>query len=83
MNSSPILAVQCAILLIDWSDKLKKFIVFFLIAASLSGCTYQGWVRYPCQEFENWENPECMPPQCEVTGNCTTDLLPGVLDGKE
>jgi len=42
----------------------------------LSGCGYQGWVRYPCQKFENWQNPECNPPQCEALGLCTKDLLP-------
>jgi hypothetical protein len=44
----------------------------------LSGCGYQGWVRYPCQEYENWENAECQPPQCEAIGQCTKDLLPEV-----
>jgi hypothetical protein len=33
-------------------------------------------VRYPCQEFENWQNAECNPPQCEALGLCTKDLLP-------
>lgn len=42
----------------------------------LTGCGYDGSVRYPCQEFENWEKPECVPPQCEATGVCTKDLLP-------
>lgn len=60
-----------------------KFIVCLLIGLSLTGCTYDGWVRYPCQEFENWEKPECNPPQCEVTGTCSDDLLPGVFDEKE
>jgi hypothetical protein len=69
--------------LTDWSDKLKKFIASFFLAITLSGCSYQGWVRYPCQEFENWENPECNPPQCEVTGTCSTDLLPEVFDEKK
>jgi len=66
--------------LIDWSDRLKKYIASFLIAITLSGCGYQGWVRYPCQEFENWEKPECKPPQCIPTGTCTKDILPGVID---
>jgi hypothetical protein len=41
----------------------------------LSGCGYDGWVRYPCQVYENWEKPECTTPQCEVTGTCTKDLI--------
>ena len=48
----------------------------------LSGCGYQGWVRYPCQEFENWEKAECQPPQCEPLGLCTKDLFEeGTIDG--
>ncbi len=41
----------------------------------LSGCGYDGWVRYECQEYENWTKPECTPPQCEATGTCTKDLI--------
>jgi hypothetical protein len=41
----------------------------------LSGCGYDGWVRYECQEYENWEKPECVEPQCVVTGTCTKDLI--------
>jgi len=41
----------------------------------LAGCSYDGWVRYPCQNYENWENPECNPPQCRATGVCTKDLI--------
>ncbi len=61
-----------------WRAALMKFIAFFLIAASLSGCGYQGYTRYPCQEFVNWEKAECNPPQCEALGQCTKDLLPDV-----
>jgi hypothetical protein len=46
------------------------------ISAFVSGCAYDGSIRYPCQEFKNWEKPECTPPQCEATGVCTKDLLP-------
>jgi predicted small lipoprotein YifL len=55
-----------------------KSIVCLLIALSLTGCGYQGWVRYPCQEYENWQKAECQPPQCEALGQCTKDLLPEV-----
>lgn len=42
----------------------------------LSGCgQYQGWTRYECQLFENWEKAECNPPQCKVQGICTSDIL--------
>ena len=57
---------------------LRWLIGGILLTTLLSGCGYQGWVRYPCQEFENWQKPECQPPQCEAIGQCTKDLLPEV-----
>ena len=66
----------------DWSDRLKRFIASFFLAVTLSGCGYQGWVRYPCQSYENWDKPECNPPQCISTGTCTENLIPeGTLNG--
>jgi hypothetical protein len=41
----------------------------------LSGCGYDGWVRYECQEYKNWQEPQCLEPQCKVTGTCTKDLI--------
>lgn len=61
-----------------WRIVLTRFIACCLIAVSLTGCGYQGWTRYPCQEYENWTKVECNPPQCEAIGQCTKDLLPNV-----
>lgn len=64
---------------------------FFLVAvlaggfglAPLTSCGYDGWVRYPCQEQENWGKPECQKPGCIVTGTCTDFLIPeGVKDAE-
>ena len=55
-----------------------KFIACWLVALSLSACGYQGYTRYPCQDYENWAKAECNPPQCEAIGQCTKDLLPKV-----
>ena len=69
--------------LIDWNDKLRKFTASLLIVVSLNlltSCGYQGWMRYPCQEFENWEKPECNPPQCLAVGQCTKDLIPDSVE---
>ena len=41
----------------------------------LSGCGYNGNFRYPCQEPQNWEKVECVPPVCEASGTCTKDLI--------
>ncbi len=56
--------------------KIMKSAVMSLPLFLLAGCGYDGVMRYPCQSFENWEKPECNPPQCESTGVCTKDLLP-------
>ena len=55
--------------------KLRAAGLALILSLSLAGCGYQGWVRYPCQEFENWESPECQKPQCKVTGTCTEDVI--------
>ena len=49
---------------------------------ALAGCTqYQGWTRYDCQLYENWQKPECNHPQCEVQGICTDDILGEDISG--
>ena len=57
-----------------------KLIGLVLISSTLSGCGYQGWMRYPCQEFENWTKAECNPPQCLAVGQCTKDLIPDSIE---
>ena len=53
------------------------------LVLGLSGCgQYQGWTRYDCQLFENWEKPECNPPQCKAQGICTEDILGEHFDDK-
>jgi predicted small lipoprotein YifL len=55
--------------------KLRAAGLALILSLSLAGCGYDGWVRYPCQEHANWENPECQKPQCKVTGTCTEDVI--------
>lgn len=51
------------------------------VCLTVSSCGYDGWVRYPCQEQANWNNPECSKPGCIVTGTCTDYLIPeGIRD---
>lgn len=53
-------------------------------STAMSSCGYDGWVRYPCQEKENWHKPECKKPGCIVTGTCTEFLIPeGLENGTE
>ena len=55
--------------------RLRAAGLALILSLSLAGCGYDGWVRYPCQLHENWENKECQKPQCKVTGTCTEDLI--------
>ena len=55
---------------------MRRLVGAVALSLLLSGCSYQGWVRYECQEYENWDADRCKPPACEVVGTCTKDLLP-------
>jgi hypothetical protein len=66
--------------------KKASVVAFLLVLApvGVSGCGYDGWVRYPCQSPENWDKPECQKPACEVTGTCPDYLLPhGVIQNAD
>lgn len=55
--------------------KLLRIAIATMLVMALSSCQYNGWTRYQCQEFENWNKPECNPPQCDDDGICTKDLI--------
>ena len=55
--------------------KLTSIVLAALLMVSLTGCGYQGFYRYPCQNPENWKNAECNPPICEASGTCTKDMI--------
>lgn len=55
--------------------KITSIALTALLVVSLSGCGYQGFYRYPCQNPENWKNAECNPPICEASGTCTKDTI--------
>lgn len=31
--------------------------------------------RYPCQDPENWDSPQCKAPLCEASSTCTSYLV--------
>lgn len=45
-----------------------------LAALVLAGCDDR--FRYPCQDPQNWEKPECKPPICTATATCPSDVVP-------
>lgn len=54
---------------------LAAIISAIFISIGLSACGYDGHYRYPCQDPANFGTKECVPPLCEVSGQCTTDLI--------
>jgi hypothetical protein len=56
---------------------MKNLAIICTLMAGLfiTSCGYEGNFRYKCQDPENWELPECLPPICKVSGTCTEDLI--------
>lgn len=54
---------------------MKRLSLVLVSLLALASCGYDGKYRYPCQDPENWESPECQPPVCKVDGACTETLL--------
>lgn len=44
----------------------------------LSGCSYDGYYRYPCQNPANFDALECEPPLCNYSDQCSVDLIGGI-----
>jgi hypothetical protein len=57
-----------------------KLILAVALTALLSGCTYDGSYRYPCQDPANWETAECKPPICDVNNTCPKDLNTNITE---
>lgn len=55
--------------------RFKKLLLTSAVALTLTGCGYDGFYRYPCQDPANWEAAECKPPVCTVSGACPEDLV--------
>jgi hypothetical protein len=54
---------------------LKRLMLTFVLALTLSSCGYDGGFRYPCQDPANWETAECKPPVCTASQICPDDLV--------
>lgn len=46
--------------------------MFLMLPLFLTACTDN--YRYPCQDPNNWNNPECKKPYCSANGTCPEDL---------
>ena len=50
---------------------MRTFLIMLSLLA-VTGC--EQAFRYPCQDPENWDKPECKRPICEVNRDCP-DLI--------
>jgi hypothetical protein len=63
---------------------MKRVVVLIVVAlvsltiGFLSGCGYDGYYRYPCQNPANFELSECKPPMCNYNDQCSVDLIGGI-----
>lgn len=52
--------------------------MFLLSALLLAGCEDQ--YRYPCQNPDNFNKPECRKPKCQFTQLCPEYLVAPILE---
>jgi hypothetical protein len=45
-----------------------KVLILSLAVLGLTACDVR--YRYPCQNPDNWNTPQCQKPQCEVSKDC-------------
>lgn len=62
-----------------FSRSLLNMYIYLPVAALLVGLylvfTAEDVYRYECQDPQNWESPQCVPPLCLASGTCTSDLI--------
>jgi len=63
--------------------KKSKLLLMGVSLVLLSGCSYDGSYRYPCQDPANWETAECKPPICTASGTCPEDLNTNIKKGTQ
>jgi len=54
-----------------------KYLVLLLLLVSC-----EDRYRYPCQDPNNFNKPECQKPMCEFTQTCPEYLIAPVLEKK-
>jgi hypothetical protein len=56
--------------------KVKGLLVLLIVVVMVTGCEEFNTVRYPCQQYENWNTADCTLPKCKIFDYCTEDLFP-------
>jgi hypothetical protein len=58
----------------------KKLFLLIILAITLPlfiAFMSKETFRYPCQDPQNWNTPQCTPPACEVTQTCPEHVFSG------
>jgi hypothetical protein len=53
--------------------KVALIMVTAPLAFVVAGCEQR--YRYPCQDMNNWDKPECQKPRCEIHKDCPEDIF--------
>lgn len=61
--------------------KLVKWVIVILLALPVTLLILsKDTFRYPCQNPENWDTPQCQKPLCDVTRTCPEHVFKGQRD---
>lgn len=60
--------------------KLAKWLLVLISLPILMALFAGDRFRYPCQNPENWEEPICQKPKCDVTRTCPEHIFRGQRD---
>ena len=54
---------------------MLKILTIALVSFLLAGCGDSQRYRYPCQNPQNWDTPECQKPLCEIHRDCPEHIF--------
>ena len=60
--------------------KMIKWLAFLLVLPVGLAVFGGDRFRYPCQNPENWDSPQCKRPICDVTRTCPDHVFKGQRD---
>jgi hypothetical protein len=58
---------------------VRYLLLILLLPLGLAMCSGDRY-RYPCQNPENWDQPICQKPKCDVTRTCPEHVFRGQRD---
>jgi hypothetical protein len=58
---------------------VRYLLLILLLPLTMAMCSGDRY-RYPCQNPENWDQPICQKPKCDVTRTCPEHVFRGQRD---